>query len=63
MKLLGFIFSPLVFGVAFLTPLISQCLVALNWQILGVDTIWVGLILGGGLGLMAHLRGSWFWVK
>lgn len=63
MKLLGFLFSPLVFGLAFLAPLISQSLLALNWQIAGVDTIWVGLLIGGGLGLMAQIRGSWFWLK
>lgn len=63
MKLLGFLFSPLVFGLAFLAPLIGQSLLALNWQIAGVDTIWVGLVIGGGLGLMAQIRGSWFWVR
>ncbi|HCY04342.1 MAG TPA: hypothetical protein DHU16_02735 [Gammaproteobacteria bacterium] len=63
MKLLGFLFSPLVFGLAFLAPLIGQSLLALNWQIAGVDTICVGLVIGGGLGLMAQIRGSWFWVR
>ena len=30
MKLLGLLFSPLVFGIAFLAPLIAQSLVALG---------------------------------
>ena len=63
MKLLGFLFSPLVFGMAFLAPLIGQSLLALNWQIPGVDPIWIGLVIGGALGLMAQIRGSWFWVR
>ncbi|RPG30632.1 MAG: hypothetical protein CBC52_004025 [Gammaproteobacteria bacterium TMED92] len=63
MKLIRLLFSPLVFGLAFLAPLIAQSVIALNWQILGLDPLWTGLAVGGGLGLMAQLRGSWVWIK
>ena len=51
------------FGLAFLTPLVAQTLIALDWPNAGVDPLWVGLMVGGGLGLMAQLRGSWFWLR
>lgn len=63
MRLIRLLFSPLIFGLAFLTPLIAQVLTTLGWQPAGVDPIWIGLMLGGGLGMMAQIRGSWFWVK
>ncbi|MGB0997923.1 MAG: hypothetical protein ACPGXJ_06550 [Pseudomonadales bacterium] len=63
MKLLKILFSPLVFGLAFLTPLTAQALIYLGWPNAGVDPLWVGLLVGGGLGLMAQLRGSWFWLR
>ena len=63
MKLLQILFSSLVFGLAFLTPLVAQTLIALGWPNAGVDPLWVGLRVGGGLGLMAQLRGSWFWLR
>ena len=63
MKLLNVLFSPMFFGLAFLTPLVAQTLIALDWPNAGVDPLWVGLMIGGGLGLMAQLRGSWFWLR
>ena len=63
MKLLGLLFSPLVFGIAFLAPLIAQSLVALGVATADINPLWVGIIVGGGLGLAAQIRGSWFWIK
>lgn len=63
MKLLGLLFSPLVFGLAFLAPLIAQSLIAVGLPTAGINPLWVGFIVGGGLGLAAQIRGSWFWVK
>ena len=51
MKLLKILFSPMVFGLAFLTPLTAQALIYLGWPNAGVDPLWVGLLVGGGLGL------------
>ncbi len=62
-KVLGWVFAPIVFALAFLVPLIAQSLTALDVSIAGIPNIVIGLIVGGGLGLMAHFRGSWIWVK
>jgi hypothetical protein len=61
-KLIKGYFSPLLFGLAFLTPLIAQSLTALGIST-GTPALITGLAIGGGLGLMAQLRGSWLWVK
>lgn len=63
MKLISFLFSPIVFGLGFLAPLIAQMLTASELGIAGMDNIYIGLIIGGLLGLIAQLRGSWVWVK
>lgn len=61
-RLAKWLFSPLVFGLAFLAPLSAQMITTL-----GISTpanpIVVGLLIGGGLGLMAQIRGSWLWIK
>lgn len=61
-KVIAWYFSPLFFGLAFLSPLVAQSLVAL-----GIETplppIAVGLVVGGALGLAAQIRGSWLWIK
>ena len=63
MKLLDLLFSPLVFGIAFLAPLIAQSLVVLGVSTAGINPLWIGIFVGGGLGLAAQIRGSWFWIK
>lgn len=57
-----FRFGPLLFGLGFLAPLFCE-LIELSGAALpfGMAPIAAGLILGGGLGLMAQLRGSWIW--
>ncbi len=62
-KFLTYLFSPFVFGLGFLAPLIAQLLATANFSINGVDNIYVGLILGCLMGLIAQNRGSWVWVK
>ncbi len=55
-----FFLGPLLFGLGFLTPLIAQIITAMDWTPpLGLTPLMAGLILGGGLGLMAQLRGRW----
>jgi hypothetical protein len=61
-KLIGFIFSPLAFGLGFVAPLAAQILTAFGYSA-GIDNIYIGLAIGGSLGLMAQVRGSWVWVK
>ena len=63
MKLFGLLFSPLVFGLAFLAPLLAQSITALVLPTAGINPLWIGFIVGGALGLSAQLRGSWFWIK
>jgi len=63
MKIISYLFSPLAFGLGFLSPLIAQVLTVLNISVAGVDNIFVGLALGITLGLIAQLRGSWIWIK
>lgn len=62
-KILKLIFSPIVFGLFFLAPLIAQSMSAAGLQIFTLPNLLVGLVVGGGLGLMAHYRGSWIWIK
>lgn len=61
-KLIGAIFSPLVFGLGFVAPLSAQILTVSGYSA-SIDNIYIGLAIGGSLGLMAQLRGSWVWVK
>lgn len=61
-NLIKWYFSPLVFGVAFIAPLTAQILVAQGIET-PVAPIAIGLVVGGGLGVMAQLRGSWLWIK
>lgn len=62
-KIIGLVFSPIVFSIAFLAPLIAQSLTALNLSFLDIPNIAIGLAVGGSIGLMAKFRGSWIWVK
>lgn len=61
-KLIGFVFSPVVFGLGFLAPLVAQTLTRLDVS-MGIENLYVGLFVGLALGLMAQFRGSWIWVK
>jgi len=61
-KLIGFVFSPTVFGLGFLAPLVAQILTRLDVS-MGIENLYVGLFVGLALGLMAQFRGSWIWVK
>ena len=61
-KLIGYLFSPLAFGIGFLAPLSAQVLNALNGST-DINNVYIGLAIGLSLGLMAQVRGSWVWVK
>jgi len=63
MKIIGFLFSPIAFGVGLLAPLIAQLMTFAGLSVVGVPDVIVGLFIGGQLGLIAQLRGSWVWVK
>lgn len=63
MKFFTYLFSPLVFGIGFLAPLAAQLLTAASITINGIDNIYAGLLVGGLMGLIAQIRGSWVWVK
>jgi len=57
------LFSPIVFGLAFIGPLSAEIITALAVPLpIGTPLHW-GLLIGGLLGLMAQVRGSWVWVK
>ncbi len=61
-KLIGVLFSPVVFGLGFIAPLVAQTLTRLDVS-MGIENVYVGLIVGLSLGLMAQFRGSWVWMK
>jgi hypothetical protein len=52
--------GPILFGSAFLAPLIAQSLEAASWPVpFGVEPIHFGLGVGLGLGVLAAFRGRW----
>ena len=52
--------GPILFGVAFLAPLIAQSLEAASLPApFGLEPIGFGLGVGGTLGIVAALRGRW----
>ena len=52
--------GPILFGGAFLAPLIAQSLEAVSWPApLGLAPITFGLVAGLSLGVVAALRGRW----
>jgi hypothetical protein len=63
MKVIGLLFSPIAFGIGLLAPLIAQIMAFAGLSVVGIPDIWVGLFISAQLGLIAHLRGSWVWVK
>ncbi|MEM6555873.1 MAG: hypothetical protein AAF642_08370 [Pseudomonadota bacterium] len=55
-----FFLGPLLFGIGFLTPLVSQVIQAVSWTPpLGLTPLMTGLIVGGAYGLIAQIRGRW----
>ncbi len=65
-KLIGWFFSPLLFGIAFVGPLIAQVLLRIEPEManaLPVPNLVLGLTLGLVLGLVAQFRGSWIWIR
>lgn len=63
-RILGFLFSlgPILFGLGFLAPVIAALIdVAGMAPPFGLRPIEVGLLLGGGLGLIARQRRTWLW--
>ena len=59
-----FKFGPFIFGVGFMAPLFAALIVRVGLVLpFGLTPLLAGLLLGGGLGLFAQLRGSWLWAK
>ncbi|MEL7454003.1 MAG: hypothetical protein AAGJ50_11600 [Pseudomonadota bacterium] len=55
-----FYFGPLIFGIGFLAPLISQSIQAAGWTPpFGITPLLTGLVVGGALGVIAQFRGRW----
>jgi hypothetical protein len=55
-----FYFGPLLFGFGFLAPLTAQIVVLSGWAPpFDLSPLMTGLIVGGGLGLLAQIRGRW----
>ena len=53
-------YGPILFGVAFIAPLIAQSLEAAGIPApFGQSPIVVGLVIGAAMGTVAKLRGSW----
>ena len=52
--------GPLFFGLGFIAPLIATLMTRSGLEAsVGLPPIWLGLALGGALGLYAKFRGSW----
>ena len=55
-----FYFGPLIFGLGFIAPLSAQIIAAAGWTLpFGLTPLIAGLMIGGGLGLIAQIRGTW----
>lgn len=55
-----FYLGPLLFGLGFLAPLAAQIIQAMGWTPpFGLTPLLTGLIIGGTLGLIAQIRGTW----
>lgn len=55
-----FYLGPLIFGLGFLAPLSAQIIHTTGWTPpFGLTPLISGLIIGGGLGLIAQIRGTW----
>jgi len=55
-----FYFGPLIFGFGFIAPLTAQIIARAGWSLpLGLTPLIAGLILGGGWGLIAQIKGRW----
>ena len=53
-------FMPLIFAFGFLVPVIAQGIEGLGWvRPLGTTPLVIGLLVGGGWGLVAQIRGRW----
>lgn len=53
-------FMPLIFAFGFLVPVIAQGIESLGWERpLGTTPLVVALLVGGGWGLVAQIRGRW----
>ena len=65
-KLIELIFKygALIFGIGFMVPLFAELFRRAEIDLpFGLTPLIAGLILGGALGLMAQIRGSWIWAK
>lgn len=59
-----FKYGAFIFGLGFMAPLITQIIVRSGLALpMGLSPLLIGLVLGGGLGLLAQIRGSWIWQK
>lgn len=55
-----FYLGPLLFGFGFLAPLSAQIIQTIGWTPpFGLTPLITGLIIGGTLGLIAQIRGTW----
>lgn len=61
MQALKLLFSPVVFAIGFLAPLIDQSLTAAGVAFDGVPNLYIGLGVGLALGITAQIRGGWLW--
>ncbi|MFT7305841.1 MAG: hypothetical protein ACI9P7_001105 [Candidatus Azotimanducaceae bacterium] len=65
-RLITWYFSPLLFGIAFVGPLIAQVLLRVTPDVaaaLPVSNLVLGLSIGLVLGGIAQTRRSWIWVR
>ncbi len=63
MKFIALLFKPITWAIGFLLPLTAQVLLALDVTTSSVSAYGFAAVVAVLWGLMAHLRGSWIWVK
>lgn len=53
-------FLPLIFAFGFVVPVIAQSMAAMDWAApFGLGKLDFALIIGGGWGLIAQIKGRW----
>ena len=62
-RLIGLLLSPAAFAIGFLWPLSVQLLLSTSLMVPGWPAWLTGALIVLPFALMAHLRGSWIWIK
>ena len=62
-RAISLLLSPMAFAIGFLWPLATQVLIAAGYMAQDWRAYVAGAAIALFFGVMAHLRGSWIWIK